>query len=177
MWVFGVYRSPLNDPLTYVRIWAHALGHENFSHYLNNFLLILLVGPMLEEKYGAKTLLITMLITALATGLLFVMLSPANYIMYGASGIVFMLILLSSYVNIKSGRVPITLILVAAAYIGREVYDNFYATDNISQTSHIIGGIIGAVAGFFINRKKFLPAKRSHAPNADTLTEVSSILP
>jgi len=40
---------------------------------------------------------------------------------FGASGVVFMFILLSSFVNFKKGRIPITFILVVIIYLGGEV--------------------------------------------------------
>ena len=56
--LFCVYRAPLTDPLTYVRFFTHVLGHSGYSHYMSNMLLLLLVGPGLEEKYGSRTLLL-----------------------------------------------------------------------------------------------------------------------
>ncbi|MDR2648710.1 MAG: rhomboid family intramembrane serine protease [Clostridiales bacterium] len=148
--LFSVYRAPLTDPLTYPRLIGHVLGHTDLNHYFSNFLLILLIGPMLEEKYGSVPMLIMILITSLATGLIFLLVSNETRLL-GASGIVFMLILLSSFVNVKRGKIPLTLILVIIAYIGREAYQGFTAKDNISHLTHVIGGLCGAVLGFFIN--------------------------
>ena len=67
--LFCVYRAPLTDPLTYVRFFTHVLGHSGYSHYMSNMLLLLLVGPGLEEKYGSRNLLATIAVTAFATGL------------------------------------------------------------------------------------------------------------
>ena len=50
--LFSSYRSSLLNPLTYVRLFTHALGHADWKHFSNNFLYILLIGPMIEEKYG-----------------------------------------------------------------------------------------------------------------------------
>ena len=51
--LFRVYRAPLTDPLTYVRMVGHVLGHSGYAHYLGNMMLLLVVGPPLEEKYGS----------------------------------------------------------------------------------------------------------------------------
>ena len=51
------------------RLFTHVLGHAGYSHYMGNMLLLLLVGPPLEEKYGSRTLLLTIAVTALVTGL------------------------------------------------------------------------------------------------------------
>ncbi|MCL2405306.1 MAG: rhomboid family intramembrane serine protease [Defluviitaleaceae bacterium] len=148
--LFMVYRAPLTDPLMYLRLFTHALGHSGYAHYLNNFIIILLVSPMLEEKYGAKSMIIMMVVTAFVTGLLWVMMSP--YAKLGASGIVFMLILLSSFTNLKKGRIPLTLVVAIVIYLGREIFSAATLDDNIAYMSHIVGGVCGALFGFIINK-------------------------
>ena len=44
--LFCVYGSAWSDPLTYVRLFGHVLGHADLSHYMSNMMLFLLVGPM-----------------------------------------------------------------------------------------------------------------------------------
>ena len=148
--IFSVYRSPFTDPLTYVRLFAYVAGHADVSHYLNNFLIILLIGPMLEEKYGSKNIIFMILITAAVTGV--INMAFFNTALLGASGVVFAFILLSSFVNLKKGRLPVTLILILIVYIGREVLDGLTRADNVSQLGHIIGGFCGALLGFYLNR-------------------------
>ena len=70
----------------------------------------------------------------------------------GASGIVFMMIVMSSLAGMKNGCIPITLILVLALYIGGEIVDGVMLKDNISQLSHIVGGICGAFLGISMRR-------------------------
>jgi len=151
--LFSVYRSSLASPLFYVRLFTHVIGHASLSHYVGNFMIILLVGPMLEEKYGSKFLLLMTLFTALVTGLFNVIFFPDTALL-GASGIAFMLILLSSFANHTQGKIPLTLILVALLYLGGEIIDGVFADDNISQISHIIGGICGCIFGWVITAKK-----------------------
>jgi len=149
---FSVYRSSPLDPLTYIRIFGHVIGHANMSHLFNNFMLILLVGPMLEERYGAKDLLLMMAITALVTGVLHILINDSGKL--GASGIVFMMILLSSFTNLQRGKIPLTLILAMIIFVGREFLAsaNADASNNIAYMSHIVGGLCGAVFGFLANR-------------------------
>ncbi len=68
--LFSVYRSSLTDPLFYVRLFGHVLGHADFDHFLGNMLLLLVIGPPLEEKYGSRTLLAGILLTAGVSGIL-----------------------------------------------------------------------------------------------------------
>jgi membrane associated rhomboid family serine protease len=138
-----------------LRLFTHVLGHENWLHLMSNFAFILLIGPVLEEKYGSWPLLVMMLVTALVTGLLNELFFSTG--LMGASGIVFMLILLSSFTNIRSGEIPLTFVLIVVLYLAREVIDAF-SHDNISQFAHIIGGICGGLFGFVFSPPKAAPA-------------------
>ena len=134
--LFSNYRSSIFSPLTYIRMFTHIFGHQNWSHFMNNFLLILLVGPMMEEKYGSINILIMILITAGLTGLLNMILSRNR--ITGASVIVFMLIVISSFVNISNGKIPLTLILVFIFYIINEILSGIFKKDNVSHFAHIV---------------------------------------
>ena len=149
---FSIYRTSFLDPLLYLRLFTHVLGHANFTHFINNFLLLLIVGPILEEKYGSKRLLTMMLFTAVITGLVNIFLFPQTALL-GASGIVFMCILLASITNFKSNTLPLTFLLVLVIYLGQELYSALHAKDNISHLTHIIGGICGAAFGFRGNNR------------------------
>ena len=73
--------------------------------------------------------------------------------MCGASGVVFAFIILASFTGFKEGEIPLTFILVAVIFIGQQVYEGIAVQDNISNMAHIIGGIIGAVLGYLLNKK------------------------
>lgn len=150
---FSVYRSSLINPLTYVRLFGHILGHTNMNHFMGNIMLILVVGPMLEEKYGSSNIVFVILTTALTTGLVHVVLVP-RYALLGASGVVFAFIMLSSFTCIKEREIPLTFILVAALYIGEQVYQGLFIRSNISNLSHILGGLVGAGLGYIMHKNK-----------------------
>jgi len=151
--LFCVYRSPFSDPLTYLRFFTHVFGHANLTHYMSNILLILVVGPSLEEKYGSRAMLISIAVTALITGLFQFIVFPHTALL-GASGIVFMMIVMSSLAGFEDGTVPLTLILVTILYLGNELVAGFTVSDNISQVTHIIGGICGALLGLMLAKKR-----------------------
>lgn len=150
--LFMTYHGSLLSPLTYIRFVTHIFGHENWQHFIGNMSYILLLGPMLEEKYGSKSIIKVILITAVVT-------SVINYLffwhtaLYGASGVVFAFILLASFTNFKEGEIPITFILVAVIYVGQEIYDSMVLNNNISYMTHILGGIVGSIIGFLQNRR------------------------
>ncbi|MDR1430132.1 MAG: rhomboid family intramembrane serine protease [Spirochaetaceae bacterium] len=136
--------------LTDIRSWAglitHVVGHAGWNHLISNFSIILLIGPILEETYGSLSLVVMILITALVTGIINALVFPAALL--GASGVVFMMILLVSFTNFNRGEIPLTFILVLLLYLGREFLNSF-SSNNISEFAHIAGGFCGSLFGFF----------------------------
>lgn len=151
--VFSVYRSSLMSPLTYIRLIGHIFGHAGWEHFIGNITLILVVGPLLEEKYGSLNLVLVIGTTAFVTGLFHFLVFPGVQLM-GASGVVFAFILLSSFTSIEEGKIPLTFLLVAAIYIGGQIYEGIFVRDNVSSITHILGGGVGAVLGYMMNREK-----------------------
>ncbi len=150
---FCIYRSSFSDPMTYVRLFGHVLGHTGYSHYMGNMLLLLLVGPTVESRCGSRATLLFLLITAAVTGAVHYAFFPGS-VLLGASGIVFMLIVLSSFAGTKKGGIPITMILVVVLFLGREIIDALVVRDNVSQLTHIVGGVCGLIFGFAEYGKK-----------------------
>jgi len=116
----------LHELPQYLGLFTHILGHGNWAHLVGNFSMILLLGPILEERHGSGSLLIMIGLTALVTGLIHAVFFKG--LLLGASGIVFMFILLASMVNIRRREIPLTFILVAILYLGAQVHDAFAAT-------------------------------------------------
>ena len=151
--LFITYHSSLKDPLTYLRFFTHIIGHGGWEHFMSNTTYLLLLGPMLEEKYGGKVLLWIMGITALVTSLTHYILFP-NAALCGASGVVFAFILLTSFTSVRSGEIPVTFILVAVIFLGEQIVTGFTQADDISNLSHVLGGVVGSAVGFAINKNK-----------------------
>ncbi len=141
------------DPLMYLRLFTHVLVHADLPHYFNNFLLLLVVGPAVEEKYGSRRVLALLAITAVVCALPQILIFQ-NTALMGASGLVFMMLILASFTNVRERKIPLTFLLVAVYYIGGEVVNGITAQDNVSQLAHIIGGVCGAVFGFAVRPKK-----------------------
>ena len=125
--LFSVYRAPLLNPLTYLRFF--------------------------EEKYGSSNILFVIMATALVTGIINFIFFPHVQLL-GASGVVFALILLSSFTSFKEGKIPVTFILVAIIYIGQQIYEGLFIQDNVSNLTHIVGGLVGSSLGFVMNKNK-----------------------
>ena len=103
-------------------------------------------------KYGHKVIIEVIVVTAIITGLV-------NYIFFwkvalcGASGVVFAFILLASFTGFNEGEIPLTFILVALIFIGQQVYEGITVHDDISNMAHIVGGLVGGIMGYTLNKK------------------------
>ncbi len=142
---FALGHVSLTNPVSLVTLFTHVIGHASLEHLIGNLTFILLLGPIIEEKFGDRRILFMMAMTALITGILNILFFHTG--LMGASGIVFMLILLVSFTNSKSGEVPVTFILIAILFIGKEVMQSLQ-NDQVSQFAHIIGGMCGGIFGF-----------------------------
>ena len=149
--LFSVYRASLLDPLTWIRCFTHVLGHAGWEHLLGNIMYILILGPMIEEKYGTATTAFIMAATALVIGVINMVFFP-GVMLLGASGIVFAFILIASITIREDNTIPVTFILVAVLYLGQQIWQGLFSQDNVSQMAHIVGGAVGAVLGFLLGK-------------------------
>lgn len=150
--LFCVYRFYPFDVFGYIRLFGHVLGHSGIGHYIGNITLMLVIGPLIEERYGSRKLICAIAVTAAVSGLIHCAVSPDTYLL-GASGIVFMMIILSSFSLMKDGEIPLTAILVAIIYIGGEIIEGVASYDNVSHLTHIIGGVCGGVFGYAAGKR------------------------
>ncbi|CAJ1381692.1 unnamed protein product [Effrenium voratum] len=135
-------------PLTVPRLVLHIFGHGNWEHFLGNTTSLLLVLPMLEEKYKVRWLATISLLNAVVAAVVTMIMSEWTVVL-GASGIVFQCMLLAVFSGRyhAPGDIPITFLLAVAVYIVPEV--RAWGTDDgVSHTAHLVGGIVGAAAAF-----------------------------
>ena len=150
--LFMTYHSPILSPMTWIRMFTHIFGHADWSHFIGNMSYLLLLGPMLEEKYSSGVILEIVVVTALVTGLVNYIFAP-DMALCGASGVVFAFMLLSSFTSFREGEIPATFILIAILFLGQQFWEGMTVHDHVSNMSHIVGGVIGGIVGYGINKK------------------------
>ena len=149
--IFSSYRSL--DLMYPIRLITHMFGHADLNHFIGNMTMLLVLGPTLEEKYGSISMGLCCVLTSVAIGIVNTIFFP-NIAILGASGIVFMMIMMASASNIKEGRIPFTMILVGCIYLGDELISGIFLSDNISNLSHILGGVCGICFGYNLSPRK-----------------------
>lgn len=169
--------NPAN-PGHYIRLFVHVLGHTSWDHLLGNLSFILLLGPLLEERYGSKMLLLMILVTALVTGVINACLIPAT--LCGSSGIVFMMIVLASITRTQKNQIPLSFLLVVALFFGREFLSS-PAVKGVSTVAHVAGGLCGSMFAFLSSPRTVKKAKdeksdEKSSKNDETDAKNSSIV-
>lgn len=134
---------------SWLTLLSYAVGHADINHLLGNLSFVLLLGPVLEQKYGIRDLLLMVVLTVLATAAINLVFFRVSII--GCSGIVFMFIMLTSFANGKRNTLPLTFLLVAVLFLGKEILES-YKQDQVAQFAHIIGGVCGSLFGLFKGR-------------------------
>jgi membrane associated rhomboid family serine protease len=139
------------NPMYYLRLFTYTLGHANKEHLMGNISLFLLLAPTMEEKYGSRDILAMIGVTAFVTAVFQILLFDTGLL--GASGVLFMFIILTSFADARKGSIPLTFILVLVFYIGKELV-GAWNNDMVSQYAHIAGGLIGGFFGFALESGK-----------------------
>lgn len=135
------------QPAHYFAILLYVFGHESWTHLWNNFLFLLLLGPILEEKYTPKPLMMMMFSTALVTGIFNILMKQPPLV--GASSLVFMMIMLVSFARTKAGDIPVSFILIFVLFLLAELTRGAQNSNPaVSNLAHILGGVCGTIFGF-----------------------------
>lgn len=133
------------SPMYWASTVTYTFAHANYGHFIGNMLLLLLLGPQIEQRVGSKFFLFSVLISSVAIAIAHGFLATGGLI--GASGIVFMTITMSSFTANEDHKISISFILVMLLYLGQEVLNSFGA-DGVSQLAHIVGGVMGIFFGW-----------------------------
>ena len=149
--LFCFYKSSLSDYLTYPRAVLHVLGNTSLTTCTGNIIILLVIGPAAEERFGSAKVLSAVLLTAIAGALIMWFLFPEATLM-GASGVLFMMMVLASFASMRGGAIPITLILVLILYLGSEVVQAISGQAGLQELTHIAGGVVGMLLGFAFSR-------------------------
>jgi membrane associated rhomboid family serine protease len=133
------------QPARYVQLIGWSMAHSNWDHLLSNLPLFLLLGPLVEKRHGPCATLACFVSTSVVIGVLHVTLSHA--ILVGASGLVYMLVILAGLDSTRKDGIPLTLPFVAALFLFRDLVGVFQ-NNQISELAHLAGAGCGLVWGW-----------------------------
>ena len=138
---------------------THIFMHDGLPHLRNNMTHMLLVGPSSEAVFGSVNLMYIILAVAISSAWAHILIGRRGSRQLGASGVCFAVILLNSLVSAKRGKIPVSFVLTVVWWLGDEMLNLFFAGDNVSHHAHLVGGIVGATAGYYL---------RTHSEKSET---------
>jgi len=141
------------NPMHYIRQFTHIFMHDGLPHLRNNMTHMLLVGPSSEAVFGSVNLIYIIIIVAISSAWAHILMGGYHTRQLGASGVCFAVILLNSLVSAKRGKIPVSFVLTVVWWLGDELIDMLFAGDNVSHHAHLVGGIVGAAAGYYLRTK------------------------
>lgn len=166
--VSGGLRSLLH-PLTWLTLFTWPFVHADTAHLTGNLMFFLLLSPGLEKKQGSAEFLFCLGLTAVVAGLGHLAFGGNQTSLIGASGWVFMMIILSTFTTDEPGTVSIPTIVVAVLYGWREIKEAF-SPNQVSQLAHALGGLCGLAFGLLGSGQRIreratsLPVNTIHSP-------------
>ncbi|GKY96315.1 hypothetical protein MPSEU_000591200 [Mayamaea pseudoterrestris] len=149
--VYDVWRLSL---LQITSLFTHVLAHSDYNHLRGNMMNLLLVGPSVEHEFGSKNLIKIIVVVAISSALAHIFVGRTYSHQLGASGVVFACILLNSLVAASAGKIPMSFVITFVMYIGDELWRFFFSGDTVSHHAHLVGGMVGALAGFQIHQDR-----------------------
>ncbi|HWA27486.1 MAG TPA: rhomboid family intramembrane serine protease [Lacunisphaera sp.] len=157
--------AALASPLTWLRLIAWPFVHVDTAHLLGNMMLFLLLSPGLEAKQGWVEYCFCLLVTSVIIGVGHLTFGANGAALIGASGWVFMMILLATFSAGEPGTISVPTLVVAALFGWQEIRAAF-SPSPVSQFAHLLGGACGLVYGLLGSghRAPAAPAERASIP-------------
>jgi membrane associated rhomboid family serine protease len=154
----GALPFVLSQPLSYLRLILYVFGFANPQLLLIDLILIMLLGPSIEERYGSIVIGIMMAVSALFAGVLNACFCKTS--LRGASCIIFMLIFLNSFMSLSKKKIPLSFIFVIALYIAREFFEKS-SSGLVGILICLAGGLCGSLFAFLTSPKARAEKKAS----------------
>jgi membrane associated rhomboid family serine protease len=136
--------------------------HADFPHIFLNMLGVYMFGSILENLWGPKRFLNFYILCGLGAAALQLGISAFNNeytILLGASGAVFGLLVAFAMVFPNTELqlyfvIPVKAKYLVTAYAAYELYNGFFAHDNVAHFAHLGGLVVGIIIMLFWKRNK-----------------------
>ena len=146
----------VKQPLSYLRLLLYIFGSGEEVIYLTNFMIILMMGPAMEERYGSVIIGIMIFVSALFAGVLNACFCADSLV--GAVPVVCMMIFLNAFMSFSKKTVPATFLAVI-------VFFGFFSINSGMSAIRLIiciaGGLCGSLFAFLTSPKVKAAKKES----------------
>ena len=145
----------VSQPLSYLRLLLYIFGAGEGSVLITNLILIMLLGPAMEERYGSVIIGIMIFVSALFSGVLNACFCMES--LTGAVPVVSMMIFLNAFMSFSKKKFPLSFAAVMVLFVVLEVFGGAGA---IRIIICIAGGLCGSLFAFLTSPKARAEKKR-----------------
>ena len=164
--------------LSYVRLLLYIFGSSGAgdiasggaSVLFTNLILIMLLGPAMEERYGSVIIGIMMFVSALFSGVLNACFCETSLI--GAVPVVSMMIFLNAFMSFSKKKFPLSFAAVMILFVVLQIFDGAGA---IRIIICIAGGLCGSLFAF-LTSPKMKAEKKTYSSAADNTKKRGGLL-
>lgn len=153
---------------SYLRLFLYAFGSQNFVGLLSNLLFLLMLGPVMEERYGSLVIGIMMAVSVLFSGVLNTCFCETS--LQGCMPIIFMMIFLNSFMSFSKKKIPVSFFVIFVFYIVREVSGKTFS-EIVGLIICITGGLCGSLFAFLTSPKARAEKKSAKSENDRQMTQ------
>ncbi len=153
---------------SYLRLFLYAFGSQNFVGLLSNLLFLLMLGPVMEERYGSLVIGIMMAVSVLFSGVLNTCFCETS--LQGCMPIIFMMIFLNSFMSFSKKKIPVSFLVIFVFYIAREVSGKTFS-EIVGLIICITGGLCGSLFAFLTSPKARAEKKSAKSENGRQMTQ------
>lgn len=153
---------------SYLRLFLYAFGSQNFVGLLSNLLFLLMLGPVMEERYGSLVIGIMMAVSVLFSGVLNTCFCETS--LQGCMPIIFMMIFLNSFMSFSKKKIPVSFLVIFVFYIAREVSGKTFS-EIVGLIICITGGLCGSLFAFLTSPKVRAEKKSAKSENDRQMTQ------
>ena len=138
----------VKQPLSYLRLLVYIFGAANVNDFMTCILMLLILGPAMEERYGSVIIGIMIFVSALFAGVLKACFCVDSLV--GPVPVICMMIFLTAFMSFSNKTVPITFLLTILFFGYLAVTSGLGAVRLITC---IAGGLCGSLFAFLTSPK------------------------
>lgn len=167
----GVLPFIPSSPISYVRLFFYIFGSggaagaaaAGASVLFTNLILIMLLGPAMEERYGSVIIGIMIFVSALFAGVLNACFCQACLV--GAVPLVSMMIFLNAFMSFSKKKFPLSFAAVMVLFVLLQIFSGSGAVQIIIC---IAGGLCGSLFAFLTSPKMKAEKKASKSAGSSS---------
>ncbi len=154
--VSGTLPFIVSQPLSYLRLLFYIFGSNEGSILFTNLILIMLLGPAMEERYGSAIIGIMIFVSALFSGVLNACFCPESLV--GPLPLVSMMIFLNAFMSFSKKKFPLSFVAVIVFFVVLQILEGLGILKIIIC---IAGGLCGSLFALLTSPKTRAERKSS----------------